>query len=144
NQTVFFLSGTDSLEVNDEVKEFSLVVSGDSNKVERFDFVNANQYKKEKDPLYYEVLADHNVGQLLKANKKFVEEGHDGLPVHEGKKVFGITVEYWYYDKQSKKITRIKGSGSNISQLIKLTDEDAAVLQLNSMDFNREEDLIKF
>lgn len=142
NQTVSFLSGTDSLDVSDEIKEFSLIVLNDSNKLDKFTFINANNIKKQDAPLFYEVLIDNPQAQLLKVNKKFVDEGHDGLPIHEGKKIFGLQVEFHYYDKTTKKLTRIKGNGANLSQFLKLTEEDEKELRL--VDLNKESDLVRF
>jgi hypothetical protein len=117
DQTVYFSNGTDSLEVNDEIKDFSIInVYPDTLIISKF--INASQLKKEKKVFYYEVLLDNEAGQLLKYNKKIVAEASKGIPVYEGKKVFELQSSFFYYDKKKKLVTAIKANGSNISSLV--------------------------
>jgi hypothetical protein len=144
DQAVSFLNGKDSLDVNDEIKVFTLLVKTDSVNTDKFTFVNANEYKKEKDVFYYELLVDSSYGQLLRVSRKFVAEGHNGLPVFEGKKVFDLQAEYYYYNTSTKKISRIKGNNSNVSQLLGLTKSDEETLGMDRINFNQEADILNF
>jgi hypothetical protein len=129
SQAVHFLSGKDSLEVNDEIKDFVLQVA-EGETVTPLKFVNANNYKKEKTIFYYQVLIDEQKGQLLKANKKIVAEMSSGLPAYEGQKYFKEEFVYYYYDKTSQKISKVKADGSNLPALLQLSSDRAKQLEL--------------
>ena len=143
SQTVFFQQGKDSLEVNEAVKQFILLVPTDSNTVQTFTFVHSDQFSKEKTPHYYEVLLDNEKGLLLKANQKIVGEPDNGLPVQSGKKVFRLDVSFSYFDKKSKKLTKIKGNGANIEKVLGLNGEELKRLGTDTIDFNMEPDLVR-
>jgi hypothetical protein len=144
NQTVSFLNGKDSLDVDDVISEFVLnIPQGDSIVTSRF--VNADQYKKEKTPFYYEVLLDNARGQLLKTNKKIITtENKDGLMSTQGRKYFNLIFTYFYFDKTTKKITKIRPDGSNMAALLGLSEEESRNLDLSSFDLSKEDDMIKF
>ena len=141
NQTVFFSDGKDSLEANEPVKEFYLMVPEEKGVVKKYTFIHSDQVKKEKQPFYYEVLIDSSRGQLLKLNRKIVREGSNSLPGFAGK-VFYLELTYFFYDKQTKKITRLKGNGTNISETLRLTKAEEEAMELNNLDFNKEEDIV--
>src|SRR5574338_878785 len=70
DQSVLFQQGNDSLEVTNEIKDFTLTIKiRDTSEV--LHFINAKQFKKEKTKFYYEVLAEDDGGQLLRYDKKF-------------------------------------------------------------------------
>src|SRR5262249_10588551 len=106
-------------------------------------FVNANQYKKERTPFYYEVLVDDEKGQLLKLNKKVIAtESKEDVLSTQGKKYFNLVFSYYYYDKATKTITKIKPDGSNINSILNLTPEKANDLGVSSFDCSKEGDII--
>jgi hypothetical protein len=142
-QTVSFLSGKDSLEANEEIKDFTLMLpNGNSTITSKF--VNASQYQKEKAIFYYELLIDDKKGQLLKTNKKLIAElSNSSLPAYNGKKYFNLETSYYYYNKTSKKITKIKVNGSNISSVLGLNPVEETDLHLAAFDLSKEEDIIK-
>jgi hypothetical protein len=141
NQTVSFLNGRDSLEVNEEIKEFTLkFVYGDSAITTRF--VHSSQYQKGKS-LYYEVLFDSEEGQLLKANQKVVASLADGIIGGDSKKYLKLESEYFYFDKKTKKMTKVTPSGS-MSYILHLNEQQANELGANSVDLSNEEEVIKF
>ena len=141
NQAVFFLNGKDSLEVNEDIKEFSLTIKApDTTIVTRF--ISSNQYQTEKKAFYYEVIIDNSMGQLLKTNQKVVTEASNGLPAYDGKKVLAIESEYFYYDKASKKLIKIKVNGSNLKEVLK--PEVTSQIDFTKYIFNNEDDLNNF
>lgn len=143
NQTISFLNGKDSMEANEEIKEFTLkVIKKDS--VITVRFVHGNQYQKKINaPFYYEILLDNEKGQLLKLNKKVVATVGDGLLASRTTKYLKLEPSYFYYDKQSKKLTRIKET-TDISSLLQLTEEEKKELHADTFDFGNEENTIKF
>ncbi|MFI5133581.1 MAG: hypothetical protein ACHQEB_04555 [Chitinophagales bacterium] len=143
DQAVLFQQGKDSLEVTDEIKEFTLEIKIHDT-VENFHFVNANQYKKEKSKFYYEVLSEEDAGQLLRYDRKFVSDVDKSMPTLEGQKVFDIEFSYYYYDKNSKKITRIKADGTNIESILGKEAIAQSGLLLNDFNLSTEQDLRKF
>jgi hypothetical protein len=117
DQSVLFQQGNDSLEVTNEIKDFTLTIKvRDSSEV--LHFINANQFKKEKTKFYYEVLAEDDGGQLLRYDKKFVNDADKSMPTLEGQKFFDMEFSYFYYDITRKKLTRIKADGSNIESIL--------------------------
>jgi hypothetical protein len=144
DQTVSFLmqfvNGTDSLEVNEPIKEFTLkYVAGDSTFTLRF--INADQYQKGKS-FFYEVLLDNENGQLLKTNQKTVGTLENPMLGAETKKYLKLESEYYYYDKASRKVIKIT-SVSDIKNALHLTEEEIKQLQVNFVDFANEVDVIK-
>src|ERR1044071_2785551 len=99
NQTIHFLSGKDSMEANEDVKEFTLKFEK-KDSVITLRFVHANQYqKKVNQPIYYEILLDDEKGQLLKLNKKVVATSGDGLLASRTMKYLKLEPSYFYFDK---------------------------------------------
>jgi hypothetical protein len=139
DQTVYFSNGGDSLEVNDEIREFTITNHYPDTTITS-KFVNANQYRKEKKVFYYEVIIDSDYGQLLKYNKKLVKESAEGIPAYEGKKIFRLEQSFYYYDKKKQTITAIKANGSNIKSIT----EPVAGVNAESYDFAVDTDIISF
>ena len=141
DQTVHFSNGKDSLEVNEEIQEFTLVNRyPDTMIISKF--INANQFKKEKQPLYYELILDNEKGQLLKLNKKLVVAPGKGISSNEVRRIFDLEVSYFYYDKTKKELTQIKANGSNITSII--GSNDTMTAELKNYDFSLEDQLIAF
>ncbi|PZR23016.1 MAG: hypothetical protein DI535_25010 [Citrobacter freundii] len=141
HQTIHFLNGSDSLEITDPVIELALIEHpGDTAR-----FVNSDQFDKKATPVYYEVLADNDRGELLKLNQLKIGELNDaGLPTRDSKKVFLSNNSYYYYDKQKKKLARLKSGNSNIAQLMNVQTADLQGPQLKDLDIAKEEGLIAF
>jgi hypothetical protein len=140
NQTVFFLNGTDSLDVNEEIKEFTLKdVLKDS--IITLKFVNANQYQHTSKPLYYELLLDNERGQLLKANTKVVTTSGDGILAARTMKYLNLQSTYFYFDKKTKKLTRIRPN-SDMRSVLTLSEENGKELNLETYDISQESELL--
>ena len=140
-QTVYFHNGLDSLEVDDPIRSFFLIVpSGDTNIV--FTFINASQVKAEKKPMYYELLLENPTWQVLKFNRKFVGDAGKSLPVAEGRKIFDLELSYFIFNKSTKKLTRLKASGTNIASTLGLNKEQEA--DVVNYDFSAETDILRF
>lgn len=140
NQTVSFINGTDSMEVNEEIKEFTLnVKSGDS--VIKSRFIHSSQFGGKGKPAYYEVLLDNANGQLLKTNQKVVASMANGVITSSTRKYLKLESAYFYYDKSTKKLTRIKPT-TDIAALLHLSEQEAKELNINLYDLSKEEDVI--
>lgn len=142
NQTVFFKNGTDSMEANEDIKDFVLKVKKDDS-IFSVRFVNAVIYHKTIRPLYYEVLLDNERAQVLKLNKKVVRDMGDGPIAPQTRKYLNLEPTYFYYDKQTKKFQKVK-STVNIVSFLKLTDEEAKELYADTFDFSHEENTVRF
>ena len=143
HQTVYFSNGTDSLEVNEDIHDFTLVtVYPDT--VITSTFIHSDVFKKEKKAFYYEVILDHAAGQVLKHNKKFVNDANKGIPAYEGKKFFDLQASYYYFDKKKKEIMAIKNNGTNIPALLNLSDADKTALEIQTLNLSYEPELILF
>jgi hypothetical protein len=144
DQTVFFKTGKDSLEVNEEIKEFSLSIPvGDT--VIRSRFLSSRQYNKNDKPFYYELLIDNSQGQLLKLTRKKIAAADLGiLGTAKSKKYFHPEAEYYYYNKQTSSVGRIWPNGNNIKKLLQLKDSDAINTKIENTNFGNEDELISF
>jgi len=144
NQTVFFKTGKDSLEVNEEIKEFSLSIPvGDT--IIRSRFLSSRQFNKNENPFYYELLIDNNQGQLLKVTRKKIALIDLKIPVTtKGKKYFNPESEYYYYNKRTLSIGKIRRNGNNIKKLLQLKDIDGINEEIENTNFENEDDLIRF
>jgi hypothetical protein len=143
NQTLHFLNDKDSMEVNEEIKEFTLkVIKKDS--VISVRFVHGNQYEKRVNrPVYYEVLLDTDKGQLLKLNRKVVTNVGDGILASRTTKYLKLEPLYYYYDKKTKKLHKIRDT-SDISSILQLSEEDKNELHADTFDFGNEENTLRF
>jgi hypothetical protein len=140
NQTVSFSNGTDSLEVNEPVKEFTLKYKlADSVITSRF--INSSEYHKGK-TFYYEVLVDADNGQLLKTNKKVVATQPFDMIGADTKKYLKLENDFFYYNKTTGKTTKIS-TAPDIRAALQLTDEQMKQLQVNSIDIANEIDLLR-
>jgi hypothetical protein len=144
DQIVFFKTGKDSLEVNEEIKEFSLSIPvGDT--IIRSRFLSSRLYNKNDKLFYYELLIDNSGGQLLKVTRKKIASVDLGIiGTTKGKKYFHPEVEYYYYNKQASSVDRIWPNGNNIKKLLQLKESDAINAEIENMNFGNEDDLIKF
>jgi hypothetical protein len=143
DQLISFANGKDTLDVTDEIREFSLSIPvQDSVIVSRF--INANQFKNEKSTFYYEVIFDCSKGELLKTLQKNISSITDGLLASRGKKYFSVEMKYFYYDKNEKKILKITNDKEKLFHLLKISGNDERLLHSESFDQSKEEDLIRF
>jgi len=140
-QVVSFANGTDSLDVTDEIREFTLSQTvHDTSIMSRF--INANQFGKEKTTFFYEVVFDCPKGELLKSFQKNISTFSGGLLASKGTKYFDLQTSFSYYDKTRKKIFKINGNYTKLSQFLQLPGRDAQ--SLDRYDLSKEEDIISF
>jgi hypothetical protein len=141
NQTISFMGGTDSLEVNEDIKEFTLkYVMKDS--AIQLRFVHSNQYQKNGASVYYEVLADDPKGQLLKLNKKVVANTGDGIIANRTSKYLKAEPSYFYYNKSTKKLQKIK-ENSDMRSILSIPEENVAEMNIDTFDLSREDNIIR-
>lgn len=143
NQTIFFSDGKDSLEAVDPIKEFYLLIPDDKGQ-KKYSFVHTSMFQKTKKSFYYEVMADSTNWELLKVNRKVVKTMTNALPVYKGKKVFQLETEYFFYDKQEKKIIPVKADWSRFADALKLSEADKTRLGAQAYDFTKESDITRF
>lgn len=139
HQVVMFLSGKDSLEVSDPIKEFIL----EDRKGEVHHFINAEEYKKQKKALFYEVLTEEKRGQLLKTTHAVASTSDEITNAKENKRL-KFAYDYFYYDKASGKVTPLKFSAGSVRSALNLTQQQENDLFFSGYRFNDEEDLLKF
>jgi hypothetical protein len=129
--------------VNEDIKQFTLFVLNDSGNIERFTYLHSDQVKKDKKPVYYQLLLDNPKGQVLKVNRKMVRETHNGLPAADEKKILLVETEYFYFNKEKNKLSYIKINGSNIPDIVKIPEGDYS-LRPADYDFTKETEIIRF
>jgi|GEM_PF-3384798 len=142
HQAVFFRTDKDSLQVDEEVKEFSLAQkTGDSVRTTRF--INSNQYKKGDKVSYYQLLFDGEKGQLLKLNQKKVSDLSEGIATNEGKKYFEEIALYFYYNKSKKKLIKLKLTETAVLSALEIDAAAAQSLGVSEKNVAVEADLIE-
>lgn len=139
HQVVMFLSGKDSLEVSDPIKEFTI----EDRKKEKHYFINADEYKKQKKPLFYEVLVGERRGQLLKTIRTKATTSDEITNAKENKRL-KFVYEYFYYDNATGKTSPVKFSAASVKSAIGLTQQQENELFFTSAHFGDEDDLVTF
>ena len=140
NQSVYFLKENESLEIEQKIKQFSLVVP-ENGKMETYTFLHSDEIKKGRKPFYYEVLVENDMGYLLKLSQKKVVEAQKGLPVADGTKALSLDVTYYYFDKNARLLTRLNANGSNIKDALNIKGDE---IRTEGYDFTNELSLKEF
>ena len=146
NQTIFFSNGVDSLEANEDVKEFTLIGHENNPSFDTvFRFINGSQFKNNKDKTtnYYEILLESEKGKLVKLNKKVIIEESTGLPSAEGTMLFNLETSFYYYDIKAAKFSRLRPNGSNIAEILKINKEEEDFFKPESYDLTQEAQVIE-
>ncbi len=139
-QTILFLNSDRSLEVDGEIKEFTIL----SPKGNILQFINGKSSLKQKNNLYYELLVDAESGMLLKVYKKAIASIINQIVDVHGNKYFEMRTEYFYFDKVSKKLVPIKNEKLIIEKVLKIDNENSEKLKLGSYNFTEEKEFISF
>ena len=142
DHTVSFFNGTDSL-VADDIREFTLTIAAQDSLI-TCRFINGSQFARQKAGAYYEVILDCAKGELLKELRKNINEVTDGLLASKGKKFFNLQTDYSFYDKTSKRLLQIELIKVKILKTLKVSDQEAINLKVDTFDFSKERDLILF
>ncbi len=138
-QVISFFANNQSLDITDGIKEFTLYYNDKLKKR----FVNANNYKQQSSPQYFEVLADSKKGMVLKNHKKIIQANTD-IANKSRFKLFEATYSYFYYDYSKEKLTSIKKGGNNINEILNLTDAQKTQLVVPRFDFSDEASMLSF
>jgi hypothetical protein len=144
DQVVSYMYGKDSMDVNEEIKGFSLQVPVYADSTRSIQFVSAGQYQHEKSTFYYEVVLDNEKGQLLRVNKKVITTADNAAFSSVGKKIFTLEPVFYYFNKSTKKIYKIRLDGSNVGELLNLDKNKQGNISTENYDFNKGRDIISF
>ena len=143
NQELNFKLNNDSLVVDTDVASFTVVDDYDTaKKVIRF--VHANGFGDKRNNRFYEVLNENEFGVYLRFNKKIPVSVSTSIVENEAAAVMEYQVEYFYYNKATKKNKVVKNNNSNWTELL----NDAAffaTINLKNMekDFNNPDQVIE-
>jgi len=143
DQVVSYILGKDTMDVNEEIKNFILMIPAKDSIVQE-QFINANQFRREKNTFYYEVIIDKAAGQLLKANKKVIRNFSDVLLSSKGKTRLVPESIFFYYNNSAKKIFKIRADESNLGELLNVDNNTLLRLHSENYDFTKEADIISF
>jgi hypothetical protein len=117
-QTVFFLNGKEPTELDQTVSEFTLMPANKP----VMNFVNVKVLsKKEKKPLFVEVLFDYDNCQLLRLYNKKVEDYSEKSTSISGSKYLKNIEEYLIFDKETKKISSYKNADIKLKSKFKIS-----------------------
>jgi len=138
-QVVVFLDDKDSLDVADPINEFSITdKDGLSHR-----FINADEYKPQKNPLFYEILLNDKKGTLLKVHQTKVKASAELSNIASERSLYQ-SYEYLWYDRPTDKIHKLPLSAAGIKDALKLSEVDANKMAFDSYRFNNEDDLFNF
>jgi hypothetical protein len=112
NQTILALNGKETIEIDQKVKEFILIIT--SEKQTRF--INASVFNL-KQKKFYELVIDSDKCQLLKLNKKIAESNSEKFTNLTESKEFKTESEYFIFDKESKKMSTYKKASTKFKSL---------------------------
>ncbi len=115
SQVLSFLNGNDSLEVDENIKEFLLI---DAEQSITLKFVNAKNYGwREKRPMFLELVNETDVCTFLIQYKKVIESSDQSLVKFRESKFLKTINEYYIYNKKAAKLTTFDKADSNLKKL---------------------------
>ena len=139
-QTILFLDGNKTLEVEGgDVKEFTLT----SKDGKEMNFINANNLKKGRASLYYQILADAKGGLLLKSYRKVIAKTINQIVDVQSTKYLEIETKFLYFNKNEKKLSSLNGE-QDLLKAFDINKEKAEELRISNYQFEKEADLVAF
>jgi hypothetical protein len=141
NQAVHYNDGKDSMEINEPIAEFSLIVK-ENNGDQVYTFRKSEAFGKNKNKGFYEVVQEGKNLALLKYYKMDIISLTYNLGNTGSNKSFDVKYSYWLYIKNDKKLAELKNNFKDIlnySQLIAGQRETIDALNLN---YDKEADAI--
>lgn len=138
-QVITFLENNQSLDVTENIKEFTLVFNNNFKRK----FVNASNYKKQNTTQYFEVLLESKKGILLKKYEKKVQADTD-IANRNRMKHFETLYTYYYFDIIKDKLASIKRNGNNITEILGLTQVQKSQLVIPLFDNSEEASILSF
>ena len=141
-QTVHFLKGKDSLEVNEAIKNFILVYKN-ADSISYYAFHFFPKVEKQAGAVFLELLAEGSKAALYKLNKKIVVDMSKALPGTATTEYFDLKTFYYFQDKQTNKLPLLKDDNSNLETLAKVKFADTGMNKL-SINAKDESELITF
>ena len=115
NQTLLIQQGKEIIEIEQKIKDFVL----DVEVYKKTHFINAYVYNP-KLTGYYELVDDNKDCQLLRLNKKVSESNSEKLTNITESKTFQNTIEYFIFNKTTKKFTSYKKADPTLKLLYDL------------------------
>ena len=115
NQTLFFLNGSETFEIDQKIKEFNLL--DNFNLTRRFiygDIFGKNNKN------FYEVAAEHENSQLLILYIKKPETTNEKFTAITSSKYYVQEIEYFVFDKAQNKLLPYRKAGAEFRALYKL------------------------
>ncbi len=137
SQIITCLINNQPLDITDEIKEIIFIYNDTTKKK----FVNANNYKKQNNTKYLEVLVESKKGILFKKYEKVIQTDTDIAGKFRMKHFETNSTHYYYnYDK----LTSIKKGGGNINEILKLTEAQKSQLAVPRVDFSNDLSILSF
>jgi hypothetical protein len=115
NQTIFALNGKETIEIDQKIKEFILIIAQEK----QIKFINASVFNvKQKN--FYELVIESDKCLLLKLNKKIAESNSEKFTNLTESKEFKTESEYFIFDKELKKMTPYKKANTKFKSLFEI------------------------
>lgn len=115
NQTLLFLNGKESIEIDQPINEFMLLAEG----VRPVYFIRADAYNT-KQKGYFERVSDLPQCQLLRLNKKTSESVSPMLTALNDSKTFENSSDFFIFDKSLNKLTSYKKAAPALKAMFNL------------------------
>ena len=115
NQTILALNRKETIEIDQKVKEFILIIALQK----QIRFINASVFNvKQKN--FYELVIETDKCLLLKLNKKIAESNSEKFTNLTESKEFKTESEYFIFDKELKKMTPYKKADTKFKSLFEI------------------------
>jgi hypothetical protein len=142
NQAVHYYDGKDSMEINEPVASFTLLPEEGKEKVAHY-FRKADQFGKNKNKGYYEVVKENKNAVLLKYYTMQIVNLNLSLGGSTGRKSLNLVCSYWLYVNGSKKLVELKNDFKNILLSVPVSAEKQAIIDALAFDYRSETDAVK-
>ena len=115
NQTLLFQQGKESIEIDQQVKEFFFEI----NNLVKFHFLKGSIYNT-KQTGFFELVDDNKECQLLRLNKKVGVPNSEKFTNITESKAFQNTIEYFIFNKLLNKFSSYKKADPSLKGLYEL------------------------
>ncbi len=137
DQAVHFNDGKDSMEVNEPVDEFSLIVKeGDGDQV--YNFKKSEAFGKNKNKGFYEVVQEGKNISVLKYYKMEIISLTYNIGNSSSNRSFDMKYSYWVFIKDAKKVVELKNNFKDLLNYAKLTPGQTETIDALNLNYDKE------
>ncbi len=137
DQVVHFNDGKDSMEVNEPVDEFSIIVK-ESDGDQVYNFKKSEAFGKNKNKGFYEVVQEGKNISVLKYYKMEIISLTYNIGNSSSNRSFDMKYSYWVFIKDAKKVVELKGNFKDLLNYAKLTPGQTETIDALNLNYDKE------